>query len=157
MEITVNGTITLSADEALLKVLNKLAPKEEVFDALQKPAATAIKTPAPVVAAYYSTPITESRPTPAPCTAPVPVATAPIQTVPTVAPAAPSSPAVPTAAVPTYTMEALQSAVGPLLMQGKGPQLQGLLAKYGVSRMPDLPEDKHGAFAADLRGMGAQI
>jgi hypothetical protein len=54
-------------------------------------------------------------------------------------------------------MEALQSAVGPLLTQGKGPQLQGLLAKYGVSRMPDLPEDKHGAFAADLRGMGAQI
>lgn len=156
MEITVNGTITLSADEALLKVLNKLAPKEEVFDVLQKPVA-AIKAPAPMVASYYSTPITESRPTPAPCTAPVPVATAPIQTVPTAAPAVPSSPAVPTAAVPTYTMEALQSAVGPLLMQGKGPQLQGLLAKYGVSRMPDLPEDKHGAFAADLRGMGAQI
>lgn len=157
MEITVNGTITLSADEALLKVLNKLAPKEEVFDALQNPA-VAIKAPTPVVTACYSAPsITESRPTPAPCTAPVPVATAPIQTVPTAAPAAPSSPAVPTATVPTYTMEALQSAVGPLLMQGKGPQLQGLLAKYGVSRMPDLPEDKHGAFAADLRGMGAQI
>ena len=156
MEITVNGTITLTADEALLKVLNKLAPKEEVFDALQKPAA-AIKAPAPMVASCYSTPITDTHPTPAPCTAPVPVATAPIQTVPTVAPAVPSSPAVPTAAVPTYTMEALQSAVGPLLMQGKGPQLQGLLAKYGVSRMPDLPEDKHGAFAADLRGMGAQI
>ena len=153
MEITVTGTITLTADKALLKVLDKLTPKEEVFDALQKPA-----TPAPVVTACYSAPsITEMRPTPVPCTAPVPVATVPIQTAPTVAPAVPSSPAVPTAAAPTYTMESLQSAVGPLLMQGKGPQLQGLLAKYGVSRMPDLSEDKRGAFAADLRGLGAQI
>ena len=70
--------------------------------------------------------------------------------------AAQSSPA-PVAAAPTYTIEQLQGAVGPLLMQGKGPQLQGLLKKYGVQRLPDMPADKLGLFAADLRGMGAQV
>lgn len=155
MEITVNGTITLTADKALLKVLDKLAPKEEVFDALQKPATIAANPTTPVVTASYSAPtITETRPTPVPYTAPVPVATVPTPAVPT---AASASPTVPTAAAPTYTIEALQAAVYPLLTAGKGAQLQGLLGKYSVSRMPDLPEDKRGAFAADLRGLGAQI
>jgi hypothetical protein len=156
MEITVNGTITLSADEALLKVLNKLAPKEEVFDALQKPAAAAIKTPAPVVASYYSTPITESRPTPAPCTAPVPVATVPIQTVPTAVPAAPSSPAVPTAA-PTYQIEDLARASAQLMDAGKQPQLLALLQQFKVQGLSQLQPGQFGAFATALRGMGAKI
>lgn len=63
----------------------------------------------------------------------------------------------PTAAAPAYKLEDLQAAVGPLLMQGKGPQLQSLLKKYDVQRLPDLPEDKRGLFATDIRGLGAQI
>lgn len=156
MEITVNGTITLSADEALLKVLNKLAPKEEVFDALQKPA-VAIKAPTPVVTACYSAPsITESRPTPAPCTAPVPVATVPIQTVPTAAPAAPSSPTVPTAA-PTYQIEDLARASAQLMDASKQPQLLALLQQFKVQGLSQLQPDQFGPFATALRGMGAKI
>ena len=113
----------------------------------------------------------------APAAAPAaqPVVTVPLQSAPvtTTVPTVPTVPVTttavpaanaaqqqtvaPTAAPAVYTIEQLQGAVGPLLMGGKGPQLQGLLTKYGVSRLPDLTEDKRGAFAADLRGMGAQI
>ena len=41
--------------------------------------------------------------------------------------------------------------------QGKGAPLQQLLTKYGIQRLPDLPADQYGAYAADLRGLGAKI
>lgn len=47
--------------------------------------------------------------------------------------------------------------IGPLLSAGKGPELQSLLAKYGVAQMTDLRADQMDLFAADLRAMGAQI
>ena len=51
----------------------------------------------------------------------------------------------------------LQGVIGPLLSAGKGPELQSLLAKYGVAQMTDLRADQMDLFAADLRAMGAQI
>lgn len=64
--------------------------------------------------------------------------------------------AVPTT-TPTYTLAQLQGVIGPLLSAGKGPELQSLLAKYGVAQMTDLRADQMDLFAADLRAMGAQI
>lgn len=92
---------------------------------------------------------------------PVPSMTPPVQpAAPEVTPAPQTSPAQP-AAVPTtghtYTAEELQIAAVTLVDKGMMAQLQGLLQQFGVNSLPELPEDKYGAFATALRGMGAQI
>lgn len=71
-------------------------------------------------------------------------------------PAAPSAPVAPTSA-PQYTFDMLFSATAQLMVQGKGAQLQQLLTKYGVQRLPDLPREQYGAFATDLRALGVRI
>lgn len=70
--------------------------------------------------------------------------------------AAPAQTAVPTASH-TYTPEELARAAMPLMERGMMPQLQELLAGYGVEAIPDLPAEYYGNFATALRGMGAQI
>ena len=71
-------------------------------------------------------------------------------------PAAPPQPVVPTSA-PQYTYEMLFNAAAALMGQNKGPQLQQLLAKYGIQRLPDLPPEQYGAYATDLRALGAKL
>ena len=123
-----------------------------------KPAAQ----PLPAVAA----PVTpQAAPAPAIPTNPVPETTAasiPASAIPTAPLATPATttPAVtsiPTASAPAYTLEQLQIAVAPLLDAGKGPQLKALLDKYQVPRLPELPAEQYGAFATDLRGLGAKL
>lgn len=98
-------------------------------------AAAAVPSAAPVPAAP-----------PAPATAPAPVATAPVS-----APAA-----VPTAA-PTYTLDALARAGAALAQAGKMNEALAVLAKYGVQSVNQLKPEQYGAFAAELRALGAQI
>lgn len=78
----------------------------------------------------------------------------PVQT----APAAPVQ-AAPAAAptVKTYTMDEIAKAAGDFMTPETIPQLQALLASFGVSGLPELPADKLAAFAAELRKMGAKI
>ena len=68
----------------------------------------------------------------------------------------PAGTAVPTT-TPTYTLAQLQGVIGPLLSAGKGPELQGLLAKYGVAQMTDLRADQMDLFAADLRALNGDM
>lgn len=68
-----------------------------------------------------------------------------------------AQPAAPVAPAPQYTYEQLQLAGQYLLDAGKLPELQGLLQKYGIRRLPDLPREQYGAYATDLRGLGARI
>lgn len=84
----------------------------------------------------------------APMTAPV--------AVPVAAPVRDAAPA-PVAPAPQYTPEMIQLATAPLIDAGKGEQLKGLLSKYGVMRVSDIPRDALGAFATDLRALGARI
>lgn len=79
-------------------------------------------------------------------------------------PVAPASAApAPTAPVPTsvqqYTLDDLAAAaVG--LMDGNRIShevLQGMLARYGVESLPQLPKEQYGSFATELRSLGAQI
>lgn len=70
-------------------------------------------------------------------------------------PSAPQ-PTVPTAAQ-TYTMEQLSVAGTQLVDAGRMPELQQLLAGFGVSSMMQLPKEQYGAFATQLRAMGAKI
>ena len=84
-----------------------------------------------------------------PVPAPVP-ASAPVPT-----PAPTAVPTTPTA----YTLDQLIEAVTPLARDNtKVPQLQSLInGKYGVVGLKELPAEAYGAFAADIRAMGARI
>ena len=84
-----------------------------------------------------------------------PVSAAPVA-VPVAAPVRDAAPA-PVAPAPQYTPEMIQLATAPLIDAGKGEQLKGLLSKYGVMRVSDIPRDALGAFATDLRALGARI
>lgn len=95
-----------------------------------------------------------------PETVPQPVQTAPVTPAPVQA-AAPQAPvqAAPAAAptVKTYTMDEIAKAAGDFMTPETIPQLQALLASFGVNGLPELPADKLAAFAAELRKMGAKI
>ena len=54
-------------------------------------------------------------------------------------------------------MDEIAKAAGDFMTPETIPQLQALLASFGVSGLPELPADKLAAFAAELRKMGAKI
>ncbi|MBT2696380.1 hypothetical protein J7E79_02875 [Bacillus sp. ISL-40] len=64
--------------------------------------------------------------------------------------------AVPTSA-PSYSMDQLAVAATQLMDAGRQPELLSLLASFGVPSLMALPKEQYGAFATQLRGMGANI
>lgn len=101
-----------------------------------------------------------------------PERTAPVPSVPSVAPAttaiaapvAPTTPAptpppapVPRADAPTYTIEKLQLACAPLMDANRMGEIQSTIAKYGATSLLDIPKEQYGALAADLRALGARL
>ena len=102
-----------------------------------------------------------------PVTAPVPPA-APLATTmppaPAAAPAAPpapapapAAPAVPVTTAPTYTLDQIAKAGASLVDAGKMEPLLALLSRYGVQAVTQLAPEHYGAFATELRALGAQI
>ena len=94
----------------------------------------------PVAAPVAPAPAPAPMPTPAPAPAPAP----------TPAPAVPS-------AAPTYTLDALARAGATLAQSGKMQEALALLAKYGVQTVNQLRPEQYGAFATELRALGAQV
>ena len=91
--------------------------------------------------------------TPAPAVTPAP-APAPVQAPVTPAPApAP----VPVAPAPTYNRDQIMTAGAALIDAGKINELMGLLNSFGVQAVTQLKQDQLGAFATELRKLGAQI
>lgn len=84
-----------------------------------------------------------------PETVPQPVQTAPVTPAPVQA-AAPQAPvqAAPAAAptVKTYTMDEIAKAAGDFMTPETIPQLQALLASFGVAGLPELPGGQAGCF-----------
>ncbi len=72
--------------------------------------------------------------------------------------AKPTAPIAPVAA-PGVTLEQICKAGADLLTASPGlmPQLTGLLQKYGAQSAQQLKPEQLGAFATELRGMGARI
>ena len=144
IDININAPELVGAIEHLCVALGKPVSLVASTAAKQEPAPQPVQT-APV--------------TPAPAR---PVA-APIAPVQQPAPAQPAAPQAPTAApaaaptVKTYTMDEIAKAAGDFMTPETIPQLQALLASFGVSGLPELPADKLAAFAAELRKMGAKI
>ena len=58
---------------------------------------------------------------------------------------------------PVYTLEQIAKAGAALAQAGKMEQALALLAKYGVQTVNQLQPEQYGAFAADLRALGAQV
>lgn len=86
---------------------------------------------------------------------PAPAAT-PVNPVPVSAPPT-SSPAPVTTSAPTYTIDAIAKAGTSLVDAGKMDALLALLAKYNIQAVTQLDPSQYGAFATELRGLGAQI
>lgn len=112
------------------------------------PAAAAPVAPMPAPAA----PVAPVNPTSAP------VAAAPAAG-PQVTPPGNAPAAAPVAAAPTYTVEQIGKAGADLVSQdaAKMPGLLALLQKYGVQAITQLKPEQLGAFATELRGLGAKL
>lgn len=117
---------------------------------------------APVAPAHApAAPAAPVNPTPAP--APVNPVAAPVATAPVAGPQvttpgnAPTT--APVAAAPTYTVEQIGKAGADLVSQdaAKMPGLLALLQKYGVQAITQLKPEQLGAFATELRGLGAKL
>lgn len=124
-------------------------------------ASAATTTAVPPVPAPQQTaaPVVPVNPMPAPVSpTPAPVATAPVAgpqvTTPGNAPTA-----APVTTAPTYTVEQIGKAGADLVSQdaAKMPALLALLQKYGVQAITQLKPEQLGAFATELRGLGAKI
>lgn len=144
MKIKIDVPELVAAVEKLAAAIDKTAlnitvPNEGTLN-FNMPASNAPVAPAPV----------QTAPTPAP--APTPAAL-PVTPMPT---AAAPAPAVPVTA-PTYTLDQIAKAGANLVDAGKMEQLLALLTKYGVQAVTQLTPDQYGAFATELRALGAQI
>lgn len=149
--------VTVNAPE-LAEALNNLAAA--LNGAKPEPAAS--KTgkadkPAPVPPADYMPPAdtTPAPAAPAPAVTPDPVpAPAPVQAP--VTPAPVPAP-VPVAPAPAYNRDQIMTAGAALIDAGKINELMGLLNSFGVQAVTQLKQDQLGAFATELRKLGAQI
>ena len=68
-------------------------------------------------------------------------------------------PSAPVASAPTITLEQVSKAGADLITADSSrlPALNGLLQRYGIASVQELPADQIGTFATELRGMGAKI
>ena len=110
----------------------------------------------PVQAASTETVANPTVPVSAPQTAPVAQNAQNVSYPAPDANVAPTAQAVPTAA-PQYTLDMIAKAGTVLIDAGKMAELSALLAKYGVEALTTLDPAHYGAFAAELRAMGASI
>lgn len=123
---------------------------DRIAEMIRNGAACAKSVPAPMpvqptIAAPTPVPApVEAAPTPA--AAPVTVTAAPVA-------------AAPVAAAPSYTVAQVAKA-GADLMSGNPalqPALVDLIHRFGAQTVQEIPHDKLGAFATELRQMGAKI
>ena len=127
--------------------------------------APAVAPVAPVAAPVSPAPVnptpgpapTMAAPVVAPSPSPTPVTNAPTAGPTSAAPGNTPAPAVPVAGAPTYTLDQISRAGASLVDAGKMQQLLELLGRYGVQAVTQLKPEQYGAFATELRGLGAQI
>lgn len=114
-------------------------------------------TPAPTTAPTQPTaaPTQPSVPVAQPTATP-PQAPAPA-TVPTAAQPNFPAPSVPLAQPPQYTVEQIMAAGATLMDAGKVNELIALLHSFGVQAVMDLKPEQLGAFATEMRKLGAKI
>lgn len=113
---------------------------------------------APVVPATAETTPVAPVAQPAPVAPVVPTSVSvPTTPEPQQAPPTPPTPVVPVAPVKEYTLEEIQVALQPLMDAGRTNEIVGLMQKYKVASLPELPKDQFPNLVVDLRNMGARI
>lgn len=149
-----NTNFTLDVNIHLPAAVLDLLERLSTGQAMSGPAVQAAPVPAP--AAPVPAPAAQPSPALAPVT-PVPVA----QPAAAPAPVAQPAPAPAPAAAPTtaraFRFEDIQLAATSLCDTGKRAEVLGLLTKYGIQALSALPAEQYGAFATELRGLGAKI
>lgn len=120
----------------------------------------AVNSAANVVPAHEPSPqVTpaEAPTAPAPATEPITLESTP--NTPEIPKATPDAPvaAVPVAPAKEYSLDELLTATAPLMDAGKIADLQALMQKYGVASMMEIPKEKYGELATDLRALGAKL
>lgn len=148
MTIGVVPTNTTSA------VANESTPAQETPQQVTPAANPTAHTTAPQYAPAVPTTPNVNYPTDATQSVAQPVNVTPVPPVPIGV--APTAPAVPTAA-PTFTLEMLSKAGADLVDMGKMDSLMMLLQNFGVEAITSLNPEYYGAFATELRNLGAQI
>lgn len=144
IEVTENGTL-----KALTESLKNIGKEPCKGCASTEPAPTQ-PTQAPMPTSTAPTQSTQ---------APVPTSAAPVWTAGggDTDDSTPQTPAVPTEAK-SYTADELQKAAISLTDKGVSMDaIAGVLGKHGVATLPELAPDKFGAFALELRQLGADI
>lgn len=139
-------------------ILTPDEPRPQMPAPAPAPAPITPPAPQPAVAAPVA-PVAPAVPvtTPAPAPTPVPPVAAPAAP-PAPAPApAPAAPVVPVGGAPTYTLDQIAKAGASLVDAGKMEPLLALLGRYGVQAATQLAPEHYGAFATELRALGAQI
>lgn len=129
------------------------------------PAAAPVAPVAPVAAPVSPAPVnptpgpapTMAAPVVAPSPSPTPVTNAPTAGPTSAAPGNTPAPAVPVTGAPAYTLDQISRAGASLVDAGKMQQLLELLGRYGVQAVTQLKPEQYGAFATELRALGAQI
>lgn len=158
MKIKIDVPELVAAVEKLAAAIDKTAlnitvPNEGTLN-FNMPAGNAPAAPVPVQTAPTPTPTPAPVAAPAPAPAPAPTPAAPpVTPMPTTAAPAPAVPVT----APTYTLDQIAKAGANLVDAGKMEQLLALLTKYGVQAVTQLTPDQYGAFATELRALGAQI
>lgn len=156
MKIKIDVPELVAAVEKLAAAIDKTAlnitvPNEGTLN-FNMPTGNAPVAPAPVQTAPAPAPVAAPAPAPAPAPVPTPAAP-PVTPMPTAAAPAPTVPVT----APTYTLDQIAKAGANLVDAGKMEQLLALLTKYGVQAVTQLTPDQYGAFATELRALGAQI
>ena len=118
------------------------------------PVASYPTAPAPAPAPAPAAPVSPAPVTPTQTPTPAPAPTAG-QT--SAAPGNTPAPTVPVAGAPTYTLDQISRAGASLVDAGKMQQLLELLGRYGVQAVTQLQPEQYGAFATELRALGAQF
>lgn len=129
------------------------------------PATPAAAPVAPVAAPVGPAPVnptpgpapTTAAPVAAPSPSPTPVTNAPTAGPTSAVPGNTPAPAVPVTGAPAYTLDQISRAGASLVDAGKMQQLLELLGRYGVQAVTQLKPEQYGAFATELRALGAQI
>lgn len=139
-------------------ILTPDEPRPQMPAPAPAPAPIAPQPPVAVPQGNVAAPVPPAAPLastmpPAPPAAPVPPVAAPVAPP---APA-PAAPAVPVTTAPTYTLDQIAKAGASLVDAGKMEPLLALLSRYGVQAVTQLAPEHYGAFATELRALGAQI
>lgn len=158
MKISFEGNVNevLSDMKAFLQQNSELSPDVGAMTAELHPNMDAAPTVSPAPQAAPSSSVSAVEKT---THAPTTETPATVQAPSTPAPETPEPPVatVPTAPAKDYSLDELLTATAPLMDAGKIAGLQALMQKYGVASMMEIPKEKYGELATDLRALGAKL